>query len=71
MTSFMTKSPKFHEFVLEPETVVDAVIEQVLKGEGAQIILPERFKYVVGAVRMLPLWMQEMIRDGQHDMIHV
>lgn len=71
MMDHILKDPKYSgDFVLEPETVVDAVINQLMAAESAQIILPERFKYVVTAVRMSPLWLQEMIRDGQSHLVH-
>jgi hypothetical protein len=56
--------PKFTSFMLEPETVADAVVEQVLKGEGAQIILPGRLAHAITMLRGLPLWIQESVRDG-------
>lgn len=48
--------------LLEPETVSNAVVNQVLKGESAQIILPERYALTGSYLRGFPNWLQEMIR---------
>ncbi|KAE9382209.1 putative oxidoreductase,short chain dehydrogenase [Stipitochalara longipes BDJ] len=54
---------KITDFVLEPETVAEAVVQQVLSGYGAQLILPARLGPVSG-VRGFPSWLQEGIRNG-------
>ena len=64
MIKSWTDNPKFTSFVLEPETVADDVVEQVLKGEGAQIILPARLAHAATMLRGLPLWIQESVRNG-------
>jgi hypothetical protein len=51
------------EFTLEPETVADAVVSQVLKGESAQLILPARFTMIAG-LRGWPSWLQQLARGG-------
>ena len=48
--------------LLEPETVSNAVVNQVLKGESAQIILPERYNLTGSGLRGFPNWLQEIIR---------
>lgn len=53
----------FSEFILEPETVAEAVVSQVLKGEGAQLIFPARFSGVT-TIRGWPSWMQILARSG-------
>lgn len=55
--------PKFTDFVLEPETVAEAIVDQVLSGKGAQLILPARLGLVSG-VRGFPSWLQEGMRNG-------
>jgi hypothetical protein len=42
ITTLMEKK-EFTEFTLEPETVAEAVVKQVLSGYGAQLILPGRY----------------------------
>jgi len=44
----ITSRPDFTDFILEPETVADAVFEQVLSGYGAELILPSRLIPVSG-----------------------
>jgi len=49
--------------VLEPETVVDAIEDNLLKARSGQIILPERMTGVSG-MRAWPHWMQQGARDA-------
>ena len=53
----------FGDFVLEPETVAEAVVQQILKGESAQIILPARLG-MISSVRGWPSWLQEGLRNS-------
>jgi len=46
--------------VLEPETVADAVVKQVLSGRGAQLILPS-YLGVVASARAMPAWFGSLI----------
>ncbi|BDD60370.1 hypothetical protein MAP00_005497 [Monascus purpureus] len=48
--------------LLEPETVANAVVKQVLKGESGQIILPERYWIAGSFLRGFPNWIQEISR---------
>ena len=59
----------FHEFVLEPSTVAGAVVDQILKAESAQLILPGRYNLVPG-LRVLPGWIQESMRNSVANMLH-
>ncbi|OAP56754.1 hypothetical protein AYL99_08866 [Fonsecaea erecta] len=53
-----------NQFMLEPGTVAEAVVLQVLKCEGDQLILPARFNFVP-FIRGWPSWLQESARsDG-------
>ena len=58
----------FTEFTLEPETVAEAVVKQVLSGYGAQLILPGRFT-LVPLIRGMPSWLQESMRNGVANVI--
>ncbi|KAL2393227.1 Dehydrogenase RED2 [Exophiala dermatitidis] len=51
---------KWKEFTLEPETVAEAVVSQVLKGESGQLIIPARLGLAAG-VRGWPSWLQEVV----------
>lgn len=59
----LIRQPGFNDPVLEPETVADAVVAQVIKGESAQILLTGRAGLVLAALRGLPHWMQEGARN--------
>lgn len=59
----LTKSSDFNEFLLEPETVVDAITKQLYSGYGGQIILPGRLNIFSGA-RGFPSWLHEFLRGG-------
>ncbi|OQV01985.1 hypothetical protein CLAIMM_07250 [Cladophialophora immunda] len=53
-----------NQVLLEPGTVAEAVVSQVLKCEGDQLILPARFNFVP-FMRGWPSWLQESARsDG-------
>lgn len=52
-----------NEFVLEPTTVANAVVAQIFKGEGAQLVLPGRYSWVSG-LRGFPGWFQENMRNS-------
>ncbi|KAF4781855.1 short-chain dehydrogenase [Colletotrichum scovillei] len=65
-----TKTPLFTgyeqgvEFIvpaLEPETVADAVVRQVLAGESGHVVLPA-YGNVLTALRAFPYWYQHRIR---------
>lgn len=65
-----TKTPLFTgyeqgvEFILpalEPETVADAVVRQVLTGESGHVVLPA-YGNVLTALRAFPHWYQHRIR---------
>lgn len=73
LTAQLYDSGKFKELTIMPETVSDAVVNQVLKGESAQLILPNRLNVAAG-IRGWPSWMQEGVRNragetlqGYHD----
>ena len=55
--------PGFKDFVLEPETMAEAVVQQVLSGYGALLILPARLGMFSG-VRGFPSWIQEGMRNS-------
>lgn len=59
----VTSKKDFKDFVLEPDTVAEAVVEQVLSGYGAQLILPGRYN-MVSLLRGLPSWLQEGMRNS-------
>ena len=50
--------------IVEPEDVASAIVEQIMSGTGAQILLPgDLTGLVVPFVRGFPCWIQERIRD--------
>lgn len=54
--------------VIEPETVANAVVKQILSGKSGQICLPSWMG--LGALaRGFPWWVQEIVRDGSKDNI--
>ncbi|KAJ9612002.1 hypothetical protein H2200_003597 [Cladophialophora chaetospira] len=58
----IVKGLESRQFLLDPGTVAEAVVNQVLKGEGAQLILPTRYGFV-SSMRAWPSWMQENARS--------
>ncbi|KAF2003026.1 dehydrogenase/reductase SDR family member 8 precursor [Amniculicola lignicola CBS 123094] len=49
--------------LLDPQTVADSIVAQIVKCEGAQICLPDRAGKI-GLLRGFPNWLQEVARDG-------
>jgi len=49
--------------LIEPETIANAMVEQVLRCRGGQLILPASLNLVAG-IRACPNWVQELLRDG-------
>lgn len=69
LTKDLTADSRFNKFLLEPETVADAVVQQVLKGESAQIVLPARFNTLAPLLRGLPNWLQEGVRGADKSLL--
>lgn len=54
----------FYPDLLQPEDVASRVFNQVMKGESANIVIPEKLQ-ISRLLRALPWWVQELIRDRQ------
>ncbi len=65
MIKDLTANPKFKATVLDPEHVAEALVKQILKGEGGQLIFAPGLASIIGIVRGLPWWIQEYLRDVQ------
>ena len=50
---------------LHPETVAEAIVKQILKGESNQLILPA-FANTLSMVAALPHWYQVRLREKNH-----
>lgn len=53
-------------FLIEPETVADAIVKQLHAAESAQLVLPGRYWLATG-LRGWPSWMQEGMRNSMKD----
>lgn len=49
--------------VMGPEEVSSAVIEQLVSGNGGQVVVPSSYG-LASLVRGLPNWLQERVRDN-------
>ena len=65
MIKVLTSNPKFKATVLDPEHVADALVKQILKGNGGQMIFAPGVAGALGVLRALPWWIQEYLRDLQ------
>jgi all-trans-retinol dehydrogenase (NAD+) len=65
MIEDLLKVRKFNDVLLEPQPVADAIVEQILKGESGQVILPKSFNISAPLVRAFPSWLQEKTRSGK------
>jgi all-trans-retinol dehydrogenase (NAD+) len=54
---------KSKALIIEPETVANAVVKQILSGKSGQICLPQWLGAATLA-RGFPWWLQEVVRDG-------
>ncbi|TGO27711.1 hypothetical protein BPAE_0038g00570 [Botrytis paeoniae] len=52
----------FKDPYLEPETISNAVVDQVLAGRSGQIILPKNMS-IMGTIRGWPWWLQTSLRN--------
>lgn len=62
MIGELSQRYKWKEPMMEPETVVDAVVAQLLSGRSGHLILPSWLSFVSG-IRGFPLWLQYSLRN--------
>jgi all-trans-retinol dehydrogenase (NAD+) len=71
VTQGYTKTPLFNGFRqglhflfpnLEPETVAEEIVDKVLKGKSAHVVMPETASVVLG-LRGWAYWLQQRLRD--------
>lgn len=63
MAATVLLDPKLKGFVLEPETVADAIVAQVGRERSGQVFLPRRMA-MLALLRSVPAWLQERVRGG-------
>ncbi|ESZ94002.1 hypothetical protein SBOR_5614 [Sclerotinia borealis F-4128] len=54
--------PTFKDTVLAPETVTNAIINQVFSGRSGHIVLPNQL-YILSTLRAWPWWLQTSLRN--------
>jgi all-trans-retinol dehydrogenase (NAD+) len=64
MTDLLKDQKSFTSPFLRPETISNAIVNQIITKSGGQVILPKKMTMVSG-IRALPTWIQERIRDEQ------
>jgi len=62
ISSYASSLSRSGALVIEPETVANAIIRQIMSGKSGQIILPAWMGAASGA-RGWPTWVQEILRD--------
>jgi short-subunit dehydrogenase len=55
---------RFGQPIMTPDKVSQAVIRQLVKGNGGQVVVPSSLGFAA-MVRGLPSWIQERLRDRQ------
>lgn len=50
--------------LLEPKTVADIIVQQILSGKSGQLFIPQSTSVLIPLVRGLPTWLQEFLRDS-------
>ncbi|TKA64530.1 hypothetical protein B0A49_10084 [Cryomyces minteri] len=63
LIDMLSRKKDFNEFVIEPETVANAVVAQILSRESAQLILTGRYAFAT-TIRGWPGWLQESARNS-------
>ncbi|KAJ5087999.1 short chain dehydrogenase/reductase family protein [Penicillium angulare] len=58
----LTPEDSFVNPLLYPETVAEALVKQVLKGESGHVMVPGSSGYIAERLRGYPLWFQHSIR---------
>lgn len=53
---------KFLSPTLDAQTVAEAVIEKVLRGESGFVVLPRTHEWLACSIRALPFWVQDYMR---------
>lgn len=66
----LIETGKFSDSVLEPETVGNAIVAQILGGKSGQVILPGVQSILAGA-RGFPTWLQQFIRGSRADLLRI
>ncbi|KAK0392512.1 hypothetical protein NLU13_2007 [Sarocladium strictum] len=66
----LIETGKFTDSVLEPETVGNAIVAQILGGKSGQVILPGVQSILAGA-RGFPTWLQQFIRGSRADLLRI
>lgn len=64
VTRDMDPQDSFLSPLLEPETVAEAVVNQVLSGKSGYVGVSAAADAITFNLRSLPLWMQAFLRDG-------
>jgi hypothetical protein len=60
----MLENERFTGFVLEAQTVADAILKNVFAGNSGQIILPGRIMFW-SLLRAFPSWLQYGLRNRE------
>lgn len=63
MASIALENPGFNAFVLESETVADAIVQQIISRKSGQVIIPKRM-VLLPLLRGSPAWVQEAVMSG-------
>ncbi|KAI9644554.1 hypothetical protein NHQ30_006575 [Ciborinia camelliae] len=54
--------PSFKDSVLEPETVTNAIVHQVMSGRSGHLVLPNKM-HIMSTIRAWPWWLQTSFRN--------
>ncbi len=60
----MLENKRFNGFVLEAQTVADAILKNLFAGNSGQVILPGRIAFW-SFLRALPAWLQYGLRNRE------
>lgn len=66
----LVDNARWNSRTIESDTVAEAVVSHIIRGESGQIFLPAGFS-LVSLVESFPSWLQESIRDSQSDVLPV
>lgn len=66
----LSQHPKWKAPTMEPETVIDSVVAQLLSGKSGHLILPAWLSFTSG-MRGFPLWLQYSLRNKTAKMLDI
>ena len=63
-----TKTSDWNELTVDPKVLASIVVAQILRGESAQLIVPERYS-LIPLIKGAPSWLAEGMRNAGKEIL--